>query len=229
MTTNTELIRTLTFDVLGSDERLELSTYDLVVAGYTGRDEASVQHHIDELAAIGIPAPDSVPSFYELASELVTQEDRIQVSGSNSSGEVEPVLIRLAGRLFLSVGSDHTDRDIERSSVAESKAACPKPVSKTAVALDGLSLDWDAIDAHSTVDGAEYQRGRLDALRIPTDVLDLYDARKDGQKRDLVMFCGTLPLIDGVFVAGADWELSILLPDGTDLTHTYAVDKKETQ
>ena len=227
MTINTEPIRTLTFDVVGSDERLELSSYDLVVAGYTGRDEASVQHHIDELAAIGIPAPDSVPSFYELASELVTQDDRIQVSGSNSSGEVEPVLIRSGGRLFLSVGSDHTDRDIERSSVADSKAACPKPVSKLAVALDGPSPDWDAIAAHSTVDGADYQRGQLDALRIPTDVLDLYDARHDGQKRDLVMFCGTLSLIDGVFVAGRDWELSITLPDGTALTHTYAVDQKK--
>ena len=29
----------------------------VIVAGYTGRDRELVQHHIDELAAIGIPPP----------------------------------------------------------------------------------------------------------------------------------------------------------------------------
>jgi hypothetical protein len=60
MKTSTE---TLTFDVAGSGETIELTDFYAVVAGYTGRDAAAVQHHIDELAAIGVAPPPSVPMF----------------------------------------------------------------------------------------------------------------------------------------------------------------------
>src|SRR3954454_6515463 len=138
MTTSTPAgtAKPLAFDLAGTGERLLLTDFDLVVAGYTGR---------DELAAIGVPPPDSVPAFYELDASLATQERQVPVAGSNTSGEVEPVLVRSSGRLYLTVGSNHPGRDIERSSVADSKAACPKPLSTTLVALgEARSLDWDA-------------------------------------------------------------------------------------
>ena len=34
----------------------------VIVAGYTARDREAVMHHIDELAAIGIPPPPTVPT-----------------------------------------------------------------------------------------------------------------------------------------------------------------------
>ncbi|HWD03789.1 MAG TPA: DUF2848 family protein [Amycolatopsis sp.] len=208
----------LAFTVAGTGETVTIGDFDLVVAGYTGRDEAAVKHHIDELAAIGVPPPDSVPAFYELDAELATQDATISVSGTNTSGEVEPVLVRAGGKLYLTVGSDHTDRDIETASVKNSKAACPKPLGTTVVAVE--NPDWDAILAESTVDGVRYQHGPLSALRIPTDVLEL---RGGSDSRDLVMFCGTLPLIDGKFVPGRTWTLSLALPGGPELTHTYSV------
>ena len=69
----------------------------LLVIGYAGRDEASVRHHIDELAAIGIAPPPSVPMVYELPAELVTTDALLAVHGARTSGEVEPVLARAAG------------------------------------------------------------------------------------------------------------------------------------
>lgn len=209
---------TLSFTVAGTGETIRLTDFDLVVAGYTGRDEAEVRRHIDELAAIGVPPPESVPAFYELDAALATQAVTVAVTGSNTSGEVEPVLVRAAGRLYLTVGSDHTDRDIETRSVAESKAACVKPLGSTVVAV--AEPDWDAIAAESTVDGRLYQSGALRALRVPTDVLALHTGPAD---RDLVMFCGTLPLRDGKFVAGTRWTLSLTLPDGVALTHAYTL------
>jgi 4-hydroxyphenylacetate 3-monooxygenase len=209
---------TLTFTVAGTGEQLVLDDFDLVIAGYTGRDEASVKQHIEELAAIGVAPPESVPAFYPVGSSLATQDASITVDGSNTSGEVEPVLVRAGGKLYLAVGSDHTDRDVERESVAKSKAACAKPVGTTVVPVAGI--DWDAIAAESTVDGKTYQRGSLQALRVPTDVLGLYQGPAE---RDLVLFCGTLPLLDGEFVAGARWTLSLALPSGAELTHTYTV------
>lgn len=211
----------IVFDVIGSGERIALGSFRLVVAGYTGRDEAAVRAHIDELAAIGVPAPESVPMFYELDEALVTQADAVPVSGANTSGEVEPVIVRTGGRLFLGVGSDHTDRDIERESVAASKAACPKPVGRSLVEIRP-GMDWDAVAAASSVDGRRYQDGLLSALRVPTSVLDLHDSERshDG---DLLIFCGTLPLIDGEFVAGRHWELSLGLPTSESLTVTYDI------
>ncbi|MEV0072580.1 DUF2848 family protein [Amycolatopsis sp. NPDC050768] len=208
----------LTFTVAGTGETVAVADFDLVVAGYTGRDEAAVKHHIDELAAIGVPPPDSVPAFYELDAALATQAAAISVDGTNTSGEVEPVLVRAGGKLYLTVGSDHTDRDIETSSVKDSKAACPKPLGTTVIPVD--NPDWDAIVAESTVDGVRYQLGPLSALRIPTDVLDLLGGSAE---RDLVMFCGTLTLLDGKFVPGKAWTLSLALPGGPELTHAYSV------
>lgn len=208
---------------LPDGEELHVTDYALVVAGYTGRDEASVRHHIEELAAIGVPEPDSVPAFYVLDPSLVTQAQDVAVTGTGTSGEVEPVLVRAGGQLYLSVGSDHTDRDLERDSVAGSKAACAKPVAATAVPLPG-ALDWDAVTAYSDVDGVRYQDGTLRELRVPTEVLALLDARPDHAARaNLVMFGGTLPLIDGRFVPGREWKLGLGLPDGTSVEHSYTV------
>ena len=211
----------LMFDVHGSTDRLTVASFDLVVAGYTGRDEGSVQRHIEELAAIGIAPPQSVPTFYELDSDLVTQADAVDVTGTNTSGEVEPVIVRSRGKVYVTVGSDHTDRTIERTSVLDSKAACPKPVGRTVIPVPD-DLDWDTIRGQCSVDGAIYQDGTLDALLRPTDVLRMYDDRA-GNHHDLVLFGGTLPLIDGAFVAGSDWAMSMTWPAGLVLDLTYSI------
>jgi len=36
----------------------------VVVAGFTGRDRASVEAHISELVGLGVPRPDTVPAFF---------------------------------------------------------------------------------------------------------------------------------------------------------------------
>lgn len=214
----------LTFNVLGSTERLTLKEHALVIAGFTGRNQAEVQQHIDELVAIGVPAPDTVPSFYVLDSALTTSAADIETGGSNTSGEVEPVLIRHDGRLYLSVGSDHTDRDIERDSIAASKAACPKPVGASVLALPERAgdFDWDSITATSTVDGKLYQQGTLESLRPPMDVLKLYDQAHGDADGDVVLFGGTLPLIGGEFIPGTRWKISLGLPNGIELEHSYS-------
>lgn len=194
----------------------------LIVAGYTGRDEAAVQAHIDELATIGVPRPASVPAFYELDPELLTTEAIVEVGGSDTSGEAEPVLVRHDGHWYLGVGSDHTDRNLERSDIARSKAACPKPLSERVLALpDELStLDWDGIRLASTVDGVEYQRGTLAQMRTAADLVTRMAEVTGAGDGELVVFCGTLPLLTGEFRPGTQWEVSLQTPDET-LTCAY--------
>ena len=209
--------------VHGTGETLHVRPARLIVAGYTGRDAEAVAAHIAELAEIGVPPPATVPAFYDLDPALLTTDAVIEVDGPNSSGEVEPVVIRHDGRHYLGVGSDHTDRELEKSSVAGSKAACPKPLGRDVVALpaDLDDFDWDSVTGASDVDGEPYQRGSLSALRHPADVLArLADALSDVDG-DLVLFGGTLPLMTGRFVFGRNWTLQLELGDGTVLAHTY--------
>ena len=216
----------LTFEVLGTGQRLLLDEYQAVVAGYTGRDEKAVRHHIEELAAIGVPEPPQVPMFYGIDPASVTTARTVEVFADNTSGEAEPVLVRSKGAWYLGVGSDHTDRDLETKDIGESKRACPKPVAPQLVPVpDWTAFDWDAVGMSSRVDGAAYQDGRLEGLRLPDELLRLLRQRAADEGRDLVCFAGTLPLLTGEFVAGTVWQLHLTLPDGRTISHTYEARK----
>ena len=219
---------TLTLHPVERSEPLVFNGFRCIVAGYTGRDEAKVQHHIDELAAIGVAPPPQVPMLYRMPDGAATTAERVSVPGDNSSGEVEPVLIRHHGRSYLGIGSDHTDRTIETVDIGESKWVCPKPIGTQVVAVDDWSaFDWDACRARSWVDGTLYQDGPLAGLRRPDNLLAIVADRLTdlADDEDFVCFAGTLPLLDGTFVPGAAWVLELTLPDGRTLRHTYRTQK----
>lgn len=211
---------------LGTTEgaELEIAPTHLVVAGYTGRDLDAVHHHIAELAAIGVPEPDSIPTFYEIDVDRLTTASVVEVGGEGTSGEVEPVLIRSGGRYYLTVGSDHTDRDLERTSVHASKAACPKPIAAKAIDLgpDPTAVDWDRIQASSWVDGDLYQSGTLAQMLPIGQVLAEWDAF-GANGVELVLFGGTMPLIDGTFRYGRSWRMRLEVPDREPLELNYDV------
>src|SRR6266852_4746879 len=81
---------TMDFLANGSPRRIDVT--QLVIAGWTGRDKASVERHIVELAAIGVRRPRAVPMFYRVGASLLTTAREVEVVGENSSGEVEFVL-----------------------------------------------------------------------------------------------------------------------------------------
>lgn len=218
--------RTLSFVVAGTGETIELDGFTAIVAGYTGRDEAAVQHHIDELAAIGVAPPPEVPMFYPVDAESVRTDASIDVAGDETSGEIEPLYIRHRGRFYLGIASDHTDRRIETIDIGDSKRACPKPAAATVVPVPDLeSLSLDTCRARSWVDGRLYQDGTLDGLRTPANVVGLLLERTTVADGDFVCLGGTLPLIGGQFVYGAEWRIELTFPDGTAIDHTYTISK----
>ncbi|MEW2386445.1 DUF2848 family protein [Micromonospora sp. NPDC047707] len=221
--------RALAFTVVGSSERLSLSPRRLVIAGYTASDRAAVQAHIDELAHLGVAPPPRVPMFYDVPVGLATTETVIVVEGAETSGEVEPVLISTGGRLYLAVGSDHTDREVEKRDIAESKASAAKPVGDHVVPVERATAVWDDIEMVCRLDGEIYQRGRLAAMLPPGTLLDKLRA-VGGQPLagEALMFCGTLPLLAGTFVFGTTYELELRLPDGTSLSHSYDVKRRSS-
>lgn len=218
---------TRSFRVVGTDHVIELDEFVAVVAGYTGRDAAAVQHHIDELAAIGVAPPPEVPMFYPVDADTVTTDADLPIASAETSGEIEPLYIRHGGRYYLGIASDHTDRRVETIDIAESKRVCPKPAGTSVIPMEDLeAFSLDSALARSWVDGQLYQEGMLDGLRTPVDVIArLLSRRPDIGDGDFICLGGTLPLLDGGFVYGTEWRLELSLPDGAALSHTYTITK----
>ena len=158
----------------GKTDQVTVTPETLIVAGWTGRDEAALRHHIEELAAIGVPPPSTVPVFYRNAVNNVMQTDRLEVLGPDTSGEVEPIIVALADGLW-AVGSDHTDRKAETMGIALSKQLCGKVLGSTLWRFDEVADHWDkiVIRSYATIGGQRvpYQDGSFAAIRHPTDLI----------------------------------------------------------
>lgn len=173
----------------------------LVIAGYTGRDQAGVQRHVDELQRQGIAPPETVPTFYPVAVDLLRFGDTIDVDSDATSGEVEPVLFCTTEGWFVGVGSDHTDRNVERESVARSKQSCPKVASIDVLPYEQVRAEWDHLGLRCFAgdDREPYQDAPLGEILPVTETLKVFGVAEDDRLEGLVMFLGTVPTIGGDF------------------------------
>ena len=219
---------TLSFEghARGGLEEVAVEIEDLVIAGWTGRDVAALDRHIEELKAIGVQPPSSVPLYYRVSADLLTQADKIQVVGADTSGEVEPVLVGAADRLWVTLGSDHTDRKAESFGVAIAKQICAKAVGRTAWRFEEVEAHWDRLTLRSYIEEGGrrvlYQEGPLGMIRAPRDLI----AGWQGSARlpvGAAMFCGTFPAIGPIRPTGRfDMELEDPVL-GRRLAHSYHV------
>jgi hypothetical protein len=180
--------------------RRAIPVHTAIVAGWTGRDRAVVERHVAELEALGVPRPSSTPVFYRVSASRLTTATQIE-STAASSGEVEVVLLRHDGRLYVGVGSDHTDREVETYGVAVAKQLCDKPIAPEFWLYDEVDAHWDQLATRSWIDeDILYQEGTLDGLLPPDELLRLAEPPlADGT----MMFCGTFAAIGGIRSARA--------------------------
>jgi len=172
-----------------------------IVAGWTGRDQVALEKHIVELEALGVKRPATTPVFYRVGYSRLTTSDTIEVVGESSSGEVEYVLLQHGGKLWVGVGSDHTDREVETYGVTVSKQICDKPVAPTFWPIEEVEAHWDSLTLRSfiTVDGKKslYQEGKLSGMLAPRNVISRFVGDKE-LLEGAVMFCGTFGAIGGI-------------------------------
>ena len=170
----------------------------LVVIGYAGRDRAAVEHHIDELAELGVPRPASIPLFMVFPPWLITQEPSITVAGSQTSGEAEIVVVADGDEAFVTVGSDHTDRILEAVDIAASKGVCGKPVSISGWPAAAVGDRWEELTLSSHIDGgAAYQDGSA-GINLPPLELVASIPWSGTRPRCFVAFTGTVPVIGDI-------------------------------
>ena len=176
-------------------------TYDRLFAiGYAGRNMEKTREHIEELAQLGVPAPKRIPTIFQCSNLLLTQEEGFHVVGERTCGEVEYILVRLQGKTYVGVGSDHTDRELESLSVPKSKQICPKPIGPELWDYEEIKDHWDSIRllSYQMVDGQEilYQEGTLADILPPERIFAELDERV-GDIGDAVIFSGTVPAAGG--------------------------------
>jgi hypothetical protein len=190
-----------TVDAQDTTTPLTLAIDRAVIAGWTGRDPVARDKHIAELEAIGIARPATTPIYYRVSARRLTTADSIEVSGSDSSGEVEFVLIGWQGRIFVGLGSDHTDRKVETYSVTVSKQMCDKVMASVLWEFEEVADHWDRmiLRAYAWIGGARvlYQEGTLDSmLPVAELVRGLFGSA--GLPDGCAMFGGTFAAKGGI-------------------------------
>lgn len=221
----------LTFHVDSAEGRttLRVDVDALIVAGWTGRDPDAMEEHISELEKLGVTRPATTPIFYRVSAARLTQHRRIEVPGTDSSGEVEFVLLRHAGKLYVGLGSDHTDRKVEAYGITISKQMCDKPVADTLWPYEEARPHWDQLVLRSWIDenGAAtlYQEGQVSGMLDPDVLLATYERHEGPLPDGAAMLCGTLPARGGVRHAPrftCELEDPVL---GRKITHDYRIDE----
>ncbi|MCY0385747.1 DUF2848 domain-containing protein [Robbsia sp. Bb-Pol-6] len=209
---------------------------ELVIAGWAGRDPVAIQHHIAELAELGVAPPSTTPCFYRVGTALLTQAASVQMLGDDSGGEVECLLVAVAEGLLVTLASDHTDRRVEAYGVAVSKQVCAKPMGTDAWHYEDVRAHWDQLVLRAwfvTAAPADpaaparrlYQEGPVSALLPPSELFARFAA--DGKlPTGTAMFCGTLAAIGPIATMRSGDALELELHDPVlqrSLRHRYAV------
>lgn len=191
--------------------------------------EASVAvHHQEEVARAGVVIALHVPAprIYPIDAFALTTEEAIGVHGLRTSGEVEIALV-MTDRLYVGVGSDHTDRDLERGSIAWSKQVNPNILAPTLWVYEEIADHWDDCVMRSRVDGRLYQDVGVNAFLSPTDILQILKERVPGlPARDFVVFCSTIVALDKELGFGQRWQFELEDPVlGRKISHSYQVEQ----
>lgn len=189
----------------------------MVNAGYVGRDSEAVKAHIEELKREGIPPPPSVPLLFPVLTNNITVSDQIEVVGERTSGEVEYVLLLGRENIFVGVGSDHTDRDLESKSITKSKQICMNVLSPNVWDYHEAKGHWDNLLIQSWVkaEGSDeeilYQKASLGTIITAEEIIKLVESKLvDGQLEGLVIFSGTVPILNHEFIYGSYFRCELI-------------------
>jgi len=205
----------------GETEPRSFSVNRMVNAGYVGRDRDASRRHIEELKREGVPVPEEIPALYPVASYLITTGDMLEVVDESTSGEAEFVLLLKEGKIYVGVGSDHTDRNLEASSILKAKQICPNVISSVVWPYEEVKEAWDELVLRSWLEkGGQrilYQETKLAAIMSAEDVLSFVRSKvADGDLEGTVIYSGTVPALGGEIIYGDSFEVELHNPQLND-------------
>ncbi len=179
-------------------QKLTFEAKMLINGGYTGRNQEEVQKHIDELKSIGVPAPEKTPVFFPKYPDRLTQVSEIPCLDEESHiGEAEYAVLIKDDEIYISTGSDHTDRTLETVSIPKAKQMYPNIISQDIWKFSDLEDYWDELVLRGWVEQegqkALYQETTLSALLAPRELLSyVKDIISVKDLNGLVLYSGTV-------------------------------------
>lgn len=141
------------------------------------------------------------PSIFRIGRYLLTQEPQIEVQGSRTSGEAEVVAIRDGRELFITVGSDHCDREIDPLFPDKPKQMCPHPIASTAWPYAEVKDHWDQLHicSHVEINGhsVALQDSTIDTQVHLETLLAMDEVKQLPEKH--VLYCGSVTyMVDAI-------------------------------
>ncbi len=184
---------------------LSFTVDKMVNAGFTGRNQAEVRHHLDELSAKGIDVPESTPTLYPVIPSTLTTGTSIDVYGEETSGEIEYVLfVKNDKEIYVGIGSDHTDRKLEELDIPRAKQITPNLISPVVWNLNDVVDHWDNLTMECSVkkgdDTLLYQKGTLGLLMSPSELMEFVSQKVEGSLNNTAIFSGTVKMETDDFV-----------------------------
>lgn len=194
--------------------------------GSATRDPDTATPHQQEVAKSGIHIAFDIPAprIYPIAINELTSAKEVYAQSDRSSGEVE-IVMHMADQLYISVGSDHTDRALETFSIPGSKQACANHMAPEFWPFEEIRDHWDECILRSWVDGRLYQEVGVAKFLHPETMVATVNERVNGvPERDYIIFSGTIVSVDKELGFGEHWKYEIEDPvKGRSIKAEYRV------
>lgn len=205
--------------------------------GFTMRDEAKMQAHLEECYKLGIKELicDRPPLVMPISTWAVLTDDAITVQRPKTSGEIEIVTIADAdGEVYVTAGSDHTDRSLETIDIPWSKQVTPNVVIPQVWRWSDVRDHWDQVIMESwVVDAGErvkYQEASVAEFWTPQEMLDGARESVVPVPGAIILFSGTVVSLEERLRFGQEWTLRMTDPVlGRTLEHDYRVEVLATE
>jgi len=138
------------------------------------------------------------------------------------------LLVQDKKKVYVGLGSDHTDRHLEETDIPRAKQICPNVISRTVWPLSEVLPHWDDLEIESRMikDGKEvlYQKGRLALILDPPALMEFVRSPIAGSLDGMVIYSGTLSNLTGGFVFGERFMATLTDPKlGRSLALGYDV------
>lgn len=202
----------------GVDTQLAVTPARVYNLGSATVDASSAVAHQEEVADVGVRIAFDIPAprIYPMAVSSITTDVAIGVHSTTTSGEAEIVLVVQDGELFVGVGSDHTDRELERTSIIWSKQYSPSALGTRVWRWADIEARWGTLLLESTVDGELYQSSLASVFLAPPKILAILAERVTSLPDSYLVYCGTYTSIAKKIRFGDRWTATLRDPDAGD-------------
>lgn len=224
----------LHFQVQGlhAEHQLEFEVRNLIHGGRSTRTAAVQAQPTEDLESGLHKYPPLSAVAFLVPTFNATTSDHIFMYDNANSAEVEFVILTdNQGNQYVTVGSDHTDRDLERTAgPPKSKLVAPKVMAPVVWPYEEVKDHWDQIVMRAYVcrDGERvlYQEDTLATLLTPEALLET--AKQQTGLNDLggsALFGGSIAFLHPESLFGRGWDLELFDPIlQRSLKHHFDVD-----